>query len=110
MTFELQNMNPYKSSFGFGLCIVQLFGGENISGTVIVKFLCIVMQMFLRRNNKTWKTQIIFKKIIISWEINVKKIIQLHLSFILYPLLGKDYKGIFLSVSSIYEIQIIYSL
>lgn len=38
------------------------------------------------------------------------KNICLYVSFILYPLLGKVYKEIILSMSSLYEVQIIYSL
>lgn len=38
------------------------------------------------------------------------KNICFHVTFILYLLLRKDYKEIFLSMSSLYEVQIIYSL
>lgn len=100
--------NPYKSDFL--LCIDQHLGEEKISGKVIVDFFIFLIYNIkdIVMEKKSWKSFDFFKEISSLHQKLMWKIIWIHLSF--KPLSRKDYKEIFLSMSSIYEVQIIHSL
>lgn len=89
--------NSWKSDFDLSLA----FRGEKISGKVIIKLVCTILQLSLWKNNKIWKIFNFFKekfmwKIHLTWSVlysifTLKRGLQENITKYVKYLWGPDY-------------------